>query len=354
MHWFDAHLDLAYLAECGRDMHADLDDCRGRYLPAAVTLPSLRDGGVRACLATIFTEAIPDPNAPDAESGAFAYPLGDAERAYVCGMRQLKLYQAWAAGNAIDPMPMRGDARSRELPRAGGAIVAGVLMECADPIRTPDELDAWADAGVVAIGMAWWRGSRYAAGNGADPNDAGAGLTDMGRELAKRMDARGVVHDLSHLSPRATLQLLEATDAPVVASHSNCRALMAGQDARAAQRHLDDATIREIARRGGVVGINLLSDFLDPRIRQGQRSTIDKVCAHVEHVCEIAGSRAHVGLGSDMDGGFTADRLPVGIDTPSDLDRIADALRTRGWSDADVRGFAYDNWARFWGLSRKL
>lgn len=74
--FFDAHLDLAYLAEVGRDMHAPLDDCRGRLLPASITLPSLRDGGVRACLGTIFTEAIAPDGTTDTPEAS--YPEGDA------------------------------------------------------------------------------------------------------------------------------------------------------------------------------------------------------------------------------------------------------------------------------------
>jgi hypothetical protein len=104
--WFDAHLDLAFLAETGRDMHAEPSDSRGRYRPAAVTLPSLAAGGVRTVLATVFTEAVPDPSRPDAETGEFAYPLGDADAAYVAGMRQLKLYHAWHdAGLVACPAP---------------------------------------------------------------------------------------------------------------------------------------------------------------------------------------------------------------------------------------------------------
>ena len=75
--WFDAHLDLAYLAECGRDMAAPLDPSAGPHPPAAVTFPSLAAGRVEACLGTIFTEAID----PGGEAGyeTIAYPAGDAD-----------------------------------------------------------------------------------------------------------------------------------------------------------------------------------------------------------------------------------------------------------------------------------
>jgi len=344
MHWFDAHLDLAYLAEHGRDMHAGLDDCRGRFQPAAVTLPSLVQGRVTRCLGTVFTEGI-DPDDPKAEAGAYTYPFGDADAAYRAGMRQLLLYKSWFEAGVIDRMPRRGHPHEPN----GAPLQLGVLVECADPITDPSELDQWVAGGVVAIGMAWWHQSRYAGGNGTDHTKASNGLTDHGRTLAKRMDELGVVHDLSHLSQRATDELLELTDQPVIASHSNSRALMGDPDTLANQRHLSDATIAEICRRGGVIGLNLLGDFVTTDLVKPQRALIADCVRHIEHVCTIAGSREHIGLGSDMDGGFGADGLPEGINTPSDLVILADALREAGWGDDDLAGFAHGNWDRFWG-----
>lgn len=351
--FFDAHLDLAHLAEVGRDMHAPLDDCRGRLLPAAVTLPSLRDGGVCACLGTIFTEAIDPEQGTDTPESS--YPEGDALAAWRAGMRQLKLYEAWAQAGVIEFMPRRPAMPDREDPAADAPrddthapLRLGILMECADPIETPEQLDDWADAGVIAIGMAWWRGSRYAGGNGR-----GGPLTPAGRELAARMDTLGIVHDISHLSQQATDDLLAHTDTVVIASHSNCRALLDGERNPDWQRHLSDDTIAEIGRRGGLVGLNLVRNFIRAGLKRddpNDRPTIAEAINHVEHVCEIMGRRDGVGLGTDMDGGITADDLPRGIDTPGDLIKLCEELRARGWNDDEIHGFAWGNWARFWGL----
>lgn len=346
MHWFDAHLDIASLVERGRDMHAQLDDCRGDLHPAALTLPSMRAGGVRACMGTIFTQAVKDPAASDAETAAYAYPMGDAQAAWKAGMRQLKLYQAWEEAGVIRLLGPRGANKPTPPGPADEPLTLGILMECADPIETPDQLDEWVDGGVVMIGLAWWHGSRYTGGNGTP----GVGLTDIGFELIKRMDVRGVVHDLSHLSQKATDELLQATDAPVVASHSNCRALLDDNE-----RHITDATIAEIGKRGGVVGLNLVRNFirtgLDPKDPL-DRPTVAEAIDHVEHVCKVMGHRKGVGLGSDLDGGITADDLPAGINKPADYAKLADELSRRGWSDAEVEDFRWNNWARFWGLTR--
>jgi len=362
MHWFDAHLDLAYLAENGRDMHATLDDCRGRYQPASITLDTMREGKITKCLGTVFTEAI-DPTNTESESGAYTYPFDDADAAYRAGMRQLLLYRTWFDAGLISRMPRRGEEAAEPGSGSQAPLQLGVLVECADPITNPDELEAWVDLGVVAIGMAWWHQSRYAGGNGTDHTKPGNGLTDLGRALAKRMDELNVVHDLSHLSQRASDELLSLTDRAVIASHSNSRALMGDPTSKENQRHLNDETIVEIARRGGVIGLNLLGDFITPGMNpkggnkggktkgKKQRAPIADCVRHIEHVCELTNSRAHIGLGSDMDGGFGADGLPEGINTPTNLTLLTDALRAQGWSDADLAGFAHANWERFWSGS---
>ncbi|MCC6321702.1 MAG: membrane dipeptidase [Phycisphaerales bacterium] len=353
MLWFDAHLDLAYLAVNGRDMLAPLNPAATPHPPAAVTLPSLHEGGVRFALATIFTE----PDGKDAE----AYPAADPDRAFAVGRAQLEVYLTWRdralialdlpaclhidkglgqirGGMGVSQLVNKSPAqRARELPQT--ILHTGILIENADPIRSPDDLAWWKAraGGVCAIGMAWAKPSRYAGGNSTN-----LGLTDLGRHLVRAMDALHIVHDASHLSDRAFHELCELTDKPIIASHSNCRALL-GDPAN--QRHLTDAQIREIARRGGVIGLNLFSKFLS---RDPARAPLSAALAHIDHICTLTGSRAHIGLGSDMDGGFAADRLPDGINTPRDLHALTDALRAAGWSHADIEAFQFGNWAAFW------
>jgi membrane dipeptidase len=292
---------------------------------------------VSACLGTIFTEAGGDD--------AVAYPVGDAEAAHGAGLRQLERYRAWHRAGVIDLV-----RSPRDLARADpGLLQVGILMECADPIRTPDELPWWSAAGVVAVGMAWARGSRYATGNSPDSFESGVGLTDLGRELARRIDDAGVVHDASHLSDRALDELLSLSRGRVIASHSNCRSLLqGGADQRLPYRHLTDDQIREIGRRGGIIGLVIYDRFIRADLKEGDRPTLDEAIDHLEHVCTVLGHRRAVGLGSDLDGGFSAARLPLGIDSARDLPRLTEALAARGWPDADIRSFASGNWLRFW------
>lgn len=369
MLWFDAHLDLAYLAVAGRDMTAPLDalagETAGPHPPAAVTLPALREGGVRMALATIFTEVLP-PDHPE-PPGPEQYASGDFAGAHRRARAQLEAYLTWAdAGLVTLDLPARLRAPEGVGEVRGGMGVAevvppsidgrvaratrddalrlGILMENADPIRDADDLAWWASRGVCMIGLTWARSSRYASGNQTPPDER-TGLTPAGRDLVRAMDAAGVLHDASHLSDRALDDLFHTTERVVVASHSNCRALIDRDGAPPTQRHLTDRAIREIVRRGGVVGLNLYSAFLSRRADE-RRATIDDALAHVERVCELAGSTRHVGLGSDMDGGFAADRLPAGIDRPGDLRHLADALIRRGWTRPQIEDFAWRNWSR--------
>ncbi len=359
MIWFDAHLDLAYLAVNGRDMFAPLDRDAQPHPPAAVTLASLEEGSVALALATIFTE--PGGTGPE------GYPVGDGERAYRVGRAQLEVYLTWRDMKRVsldlrrhlyrepdtgeirggmgvaEPKPHSARSIADRLPREP-ALHLGILIENADPIRAPDELAWWQERGVCAIGMAWAKSSRYAGGNSTRD-----GLSDQGRALVKEMDRLRLVHDGSHLSDRAFDELCGLSAAPIIASHSNVRALLGDPEN---QRHLSDHQIREIARRGGVIGLNLFSKFL----RNGQglapgsesRATIEQTLAHVEHICQLTGGREHVGLGSDMDGGFSAAKLPEGIDRPAQTDLLLKALAAAGWTNNELFSFACGNWIRFW------
>ena len=325
--WFDAHLDLACLAVNGRDLTAPLDSCGGPWLPAGVTFGSLAEGGVTRCLATVFTEADGDPRE------ASSYPMGDAAAAARAGRLQVETYRRWKAEGRGPRMDL--------------------LIECADPVSGPEELPWWRERGVVAIGLAWARGSRYATGNSAATRDPAVGLTDSGRAMVRAMDELKVVHDLSHLSDRACDELLDLARGPVIASHSNVRALLDGPLGPGGDnhRHLRDETIRQIADRGGVIGLNLIKHFIAPANKDdpGDRPSVARAIDHVEYIADLVGHRRAVGLGSDMDGGVSARDLPAGIDAPRGYALLAEELRRRGWPDADIRAFAWGNFARVFG-----
>lgn len=277
-------------------------------------------------LGTIFTHPGPEPG----DDGPAGYPSSDdLDAAEAAGLRQLEVYEELEREGALTIVRARSDLDRADAPRP--AIV--LLMEGADPIRGPEDVARWHERGLRLVGLTWAAGTRYAGGNAS-----GGPLTALGVELVAAFDAAGIVHDASHLSDAAFDGLLARARGPIVATHSNCRAL-AGPD----ERHLRDDQIAAIGARGGIVGLNLFTRFLAP----GRRATVDDCVAHVERVAGVCGHRRAVALGSDMDGGFGPESLPEGLDHPRHLKRLAEALRAAGWSDDEVAGFAHGNWRRF-------
>lgn len=338
---FDAHLDLAYLAELGRDLTLpleDIDQAIDPHAPAGITLPELASANVRRCLGTIFTEASADR---DGKYAAVSYPPGDANAAYFKGVNQLNRYHTWARDGLIE---FFGAERSGQAP-----VQLGILIECADPIINPHDLSFWAARGVVAIGLTWVHQSRYAGGNATD-----TGVTDLGRQLLGEMARLDIALDLSHLSQRSTLDALDHADVRVCASHSNCRALLGDRNTEGWQRHIDDDAISVVCARGGVIGLNLYRRFVRMGLGETERPTIADAVNHIDHVCQIAGSARHAGIGSDMDGGFGTTSLPEGIDRASHLSKVLDELSARNYSDADIADIAFNNWSKFFGLTAEI
>mgnify|MGYP001821951819 FL=1 len=223
-------------------------------------------------------------------------------------------------------MESKGDLK---LCQRGGPIGLLHLMEGADPIRSPRDLERWAERGVRVVGIAWNTGNRY-----CGAWDDARALTAEGRRLVAHMRTARVIPDVSHLKPEAFDDVLSVDDGLVVASHSNAHAL---QDHR---RNLTDDQIRAIAERDGLVGLVLYDEFL-----AGSASTLDTVLDHAEHMLALVGPD-HIGLGSDLDGGFPPDRAPAGIDSVADLRRIGEGLVARGVDDAAVAKILGGNWIR--------
>jgi membrane dipeptidase len=185
------------------------------------------------------------------------------------------------------------------------------------------------------VALAWAEGSRWAGGD-----QSGGDITPVGKQLITRLDALGIIHDVSHLSEKAFWTLLEIARGPIVASHSNCRALLL--DAKHPERHLSDAQIRAIAARNGKIGINCFARFLTPAAElTTRRPTIADIICHMTHIETIAGTRRLLALGSDMDSGFGTDLLPADLQGPADLPRLAEAISRAGWNDDEIRRFAW-------------
>jgi len=319
----DAHLDLADNAVRGRPVHlpARQQAADEEGIPT-VGLPDLRDGGVGLICATIFCQPRYD------DKPGYQTP----DQAHAAALTQLHWYQSQQSSGAMRIIQRPADF-SRQVPETQAIL----LMEGADPLRDETDVRNFFESGLRIVGLAWKEGTRYAGGN-ARPGP----LTRDGAAMVKTLDRFGIIHDLSHLADEAFWQLLALSSAPVMASHSNCRSIVPGV------RQLSDEMIRAITSRGGMIGINFYDKFLVPPEEQNnRRATLHDVTSHIKCICDIAGNAAHVGLGTDMDGGLGREQIPVEIETSANLPRVADALSTAGFGDGDVAAIMGESWLRF-------
>jgi len=213
-----------------------------------------------------------------------------------------------------------------------------ILMENAEGIRDPGELEMWWQRGLRLIGPAW-AGTRFCGGT-REPGP----LTQQGYALLESMAEYGFGLDLSHMDEKAALQALDVYPGQILASHSNALALLAGTDSN---RHLTDRLIKAILERDGVIGVVFYNKFLKAGWEKGdprEQVTFQHVVAQIDYICQLAGDARHVGIGSDFDGGLGVQSVPAEIDTIADLQNLAPLLSERGYSDADIAAIFGQNW----------
>ena len=222
-----------------------------------------------------------------------------------------------------------------------------LMIEGADGVRHPQELAWWAERGVRIVGPAW-SGTRYSGGT-----DEPGPLTSEGMELLDVMADLGLILDVSHMAEEAAFQALERYPGTIIASHCVAGALV--PDAEKPDRHLSDDAIRLLIERDSAIGIVFANHFLangrlqtDPRVGV----TLEHAANHIDHICQLAGSARHAAFGTDFDGGFGLQHIPLGIDTIADLQKIDSVLMGRGYSPADIEAIFGGNWLRL--LSKGL
>ncbi len=213
-----------------------------------------------------------------------------------------------------------------------------ILMEGAEGVREPAELESWWEDGVRLIGPAWI-GTRFCGGT-REPGP----LTPDGYALLDGMAEQGFVLDISHMDEQAALQALDHYPRAVVASHANAVALLKGIDTN---RHLSDQVIHQLVARGGVIGVVPNNPFLKVGWREGDprdQVTLQHVVAQIDYICQLAGDALHVGIGSDFDGGFGVQSVPAGIDTIADLQKLNPLLVEKGYTDEHLAAIFGENW----------
>lgn len=157
----------------------------------------------------------------------------------------------------------------------------------------------------------------------------GGGLTKQGREYVRRCQELGILVDVSHISDEAFWNIMDITQAPIVASHSNSRSVWD------VSRNLTDEMFRAICRTGGVAGLNQFTWFLGK-----ENVNLDTACDHIFHFLELDPTGKHIALGGDLDG---CDTLPEGFTGVESYPALAQRLLERGLDQGMIEDIFWNN-----------
>lgn len=214
-----------------------------------------------------------------------------------------------------------------------GRVAALLSCEGAELLNCDPSNLEWAySVGVKAINLTWNHANFIAGSHSSEPE---RGLNDLGRAFVREAQRLGILIDVSHCSDAAFWDLMKLTQAPVIATHSNARAVCAHT------RNLTDDMFRAVAETGGVVGVNFWVRFVTP----GGEPNMDDVLRHFDRFLSLGGEK-HIGLGADLDG---CERLAGGLRGVEDMGLLYEALRRRGYGPALLEDIFYNNFLRVLG-----
>jgi len=376
----DTHQDVPEALEEKWGAYANWHDIGEPGSTKHVDIPRLKQGGVTA---PFFVVYVPASYADSGGSARYALELSDRVDAMVAGHPR----ELVSAASVADIRRAKADGRiailkgiegGHAIEDSMGALRGFYRLGVRYMTLTHTNTNHWADSA----------GNFFAPDYEPATYQVHHGLSDFGRAVVREMNRLGMMVDVSHVSVETVDDVLEASRAPVFASHSSCRALSD------IPRNLTDDQIQRIAARGGVVMINVSSMFLDQAAVDRFKAELDRIrpqyaqvkeqykddpgrrkeelaklmdalpprpptdwqkaVDHIERVIRIAGPDA-VGLGTDFDG---IPDPPAGLEDVSKLPRITEELLRRGHSEEQVRKVLGENFLRFFSkveeVSRSL
>jgi membrane dipeptidase len=243
-----------------------------------------------------------------------------------------------------------GDIRSA---KAEGQLAVGLHFQGVEALEYDLDLpEVFWRLGVRVIQLAYNRRNPFCDGC-EEPRDAG--LSILGRKLVAELNRLGVLIDVSHTGWKSSLDAVDVSDAPCIASHSNAHAV------HPSPRNLPDELIVAIAQSGGVIGMNGFPSF----VAMSDRPTLDEFIDHMVYIDALVGS-GHVGLGIDYYDGGRAEydvliasgmwnaetyrpppfHYPAPIERPSGLRALTERLSARGYAESEIKGILGENWLR--------
>lgn len=361
---FDAHLDLALNGvDWNRDMRQSVDDIRAQETALQMTdkgrrhntlsFPELRIAQVPVCLTTLLArQEQPIDHSFGWTSPQTCYAMAHAHLAYYRAMERagyLKMLKTksdlrshWdrytQSEQALEAVGVTSASKSKIEDRVPLGFI--LTMEGADPVLTPDTIYEFHEAGLRALGLTHYGTNRYGGGTRSE-----VGLSLDAIELLKHCEQLGITIDVTHLSDVAFWQVIERFGGKIHASHQNARAVCDWQ------RQFSDDQIKAVIDRGGVLGVALDIIMMQNGYVRGlskNEATLEVAVDQICHVRDLAnGSVAHVGIGTDLDGGYGYEQTPADLNKYRDVQKLVSMLLARGFSEQQVQSVFYGNWLRF-------
>lgn len=204
-------------------------------------------------------------------------------------------------------------------------------------------IDGFYEFGARHAGLTWNESNQLATGV---KGPAGRGLTGAGRRAVRRIQDLGMLLDVSHLNDRSFWEVMDVSSGPVIASHSNCRALCNQA------RNLTDSQLKEIAATGGMVGLNSFNEFVHG---EEEKQTVKELVHHLVHMVEVMGID-HVGFGFDFSEFLSRDTLSlytnqkstctIGLEDASCVPVLVEEIKKAGFTDLELDKITWKNWYR--------
>ena len=338
--FIDGHNDILLALHLAGDGAAPF---LSRRSEGHLDLERAREGGFAAGFFAVFV-------LPETEKERAATRIPDRKPPYAQPLAgpvptEYALREAGAIIDLLDELAASGDVRVArcvddvESALSGGPLTAILHFEGAEPIEPGlENLAELYERGLRSLGPVWSRSNAFAEGVAFRfpySPDIGGGLTEAGRRLVSECNRLGILVDLAHLNERGFWDVASLSEAPLIASHSNAHALSPNS------RNLIDAQLDEIGRSGGIVGITYHTGMLTEAGGVDPDVPLARVIDHVDYVAGRIGVD-HIGFGSDFDGAT----VPAELGDASGLQRVAAALRDRGFTEEDVAKLAHGNWLR--------
>ncbi|MFN0165762.1 MAG: dipeptidase [Bryobacteraceae bacterium] len=328
----DTHNDVTSFTVRGLDLGGRQSRFEGK--PLHTDIPRLREGNVGA---VFFAAYVPAENARNGTAARRALEMIDTIRRDIVERHPQHFRLALTAGEIVEA-------------RRDGKIAALIGIEGGHAIEDSARLlRTFYGLGVRYMTLTHSNHNHWAdsSGTAGAPNK---GLNDLGKAVVKEMNRLGMMVDISHVSDQTFWDVMAASEAPPIASHSSCRAISK------IRRNMSDDMIIALAKKGGVIQINFGCEFLsqvsadsspwtNPTLRgkkgesEVERATLADVVAHIDHVVKIAGEDA-AGIGSDFDG---IQCVPVGMEDVSKFPNLTRALLEKGYSPQRIRKIYGEN-----------